>query len=155
MAGDRDFVPTPPDGFEVAGTFGGVTTAVGATGEIIRYQRTEVRFPGGGLIGMAARMVLRAGVGDEVALGGLANRLSTALMMVGTYPEAGLPERLERPAPAALAIGRYESRKAAARRFAAMALVRTRDGIVEILVTECPTEERARALIGRAMAPYL
>ena len=155
VPGGRDFTPISPAGFEVAGTFNGVTTAVGPAREVIRYQRTEVRFPSGGVVGMAVRMVLRAGVGDEVALGGLSNRLATALMMLGTMPEAGLPERLDRQSPAAFVLGRYQSGKAGAQRFGAMALFRTGAGMVEILVSECETEARAREVVGQAMAPYL
>ena len=90
------FSPAPPPGFEIAGTFNGVTTAVGAGGERIRYRLTNVRFPSGGLIGFATRMVLRTGVGDEVALGSLHTRLATALALIGGNPEAGMPERIDR-----------------------------------------------------------
>ena len=151
-----EFVPRPPAGFEIAGTFNGVTTAVGP-GEVprIRYQLTGVRFPSGGLVGFAMRQVLKTGVGDEVALGGLHSRLSFALMMVGDQPESGVVERLGDRSPNGFALGRYRGRPSGDTKFGGMALLKAAPGMVEILVTECDTEERARELINAAMAPYL
>ncbi len=149
------FSPAPPPGFEIAGTFNGVTTAVGVAGERIRYRLTNVSFPSGGLIGFATRMVLRTGAGDEVALGSLHTRLSMALMMVGDKPEAGVPERIERGPAAGLVLGRYFDRASRAIRYGAMALVKSKPGIVEILVTECDSEESSRRLAHAALEPYL
>ena len=65
----KEFVPIPPPGFDIAGTFNGVTTAVGQGGvPHIRYQLTKTEFRSGGVAGWLARRVLAAGVGDEVAL---------------------------------------------------------------------------------------
>jgi hypothetical protein len=149
------FIPAPPPGFEIAGTFNGVTTAVGTNGERIRYRLTQVSFPSGGLIGFATRLVLRTGVGDEVALGGLHHRLSTALMMVGDRPEAGMPERLREESAAGLVLGRYLDRESRATRYGAMALVKGKPGMVEILVTECDSEDVCRRLVHAAVTPYL
>jgi hypothetical protein len=117
---------------------------------------TEVRFPSGGLVSMAMRMVLRAGVGDEVALSGLSNRLATALMMVGVMPEAGVPERLERELLAARALGRYRDRKSEAERFGAMALVKTPRGTLDSWSRSAtPRRTRARSSTPRRIPPEM
>ncbi|HSS62153.1 MAG TPA: hypothetical protein VLK30_11940 [Candidatus Limnocylindrales bacterium] len=153
----QEFVPVVPAGFEIAGSFNGVTTAVAPGGvPRIRYRIHQgVQFRSGGLIGFATRQVLKRGVGDEVLIGSLHTRLATALMLVGVMPEAGLVERLDSHPIAALVVGRYNDHKTEALRYGAMALVRGRPGIVEVLVTECDSEAASRELINAAMAPYL
>lgn len=153
----QDFVPTVPAGFEIAGTFNGVTTAVGPGGvPRIRYQLHQgVQFPTTGVIGFAARQVMKRGMGDEVLIGSLHSRLEMALMLIGQMPEVGLTERLESHPTAALVLGRYLNQKTDAQRYAAMALVKGRPGMVEVFASECDTESAARELIGRAMEPYL
>ena len=93
---DKDFAPALPEGFVNAGTFNGVTTAVG--------------------------------------------------------PEAGVTERLDEKKPEGLVLGRYLDRKSGATQYAAMSLVTTRQGTLEIFVTRCPTEDRSRELMRAAMA---
>ena len=153
----KDFVPTVPTGFDIAGTFNGVTTAVGPGGvPRIRYQVHQgVQFPTTGVIGFAARQVMKRGVGDEVLIGSLHSRLEMALMLVGQMPEVGLTERLESHPTAAMVLGRYLDRKTDAQRYGAMALIKGTAGMVEVLVSECDTEAAARELIGKAMEPYL
>lgn len=149
------FSPAPPPGFEIAGTFNGVTTAIAAGGERIRYRLTKVSFPSGGLIGFLTRRVLSSGVGDEVALGSLHSRLATALALIGGSPEAGMPERIGRGPASGLVLGRYVDRASGATRYGAMALVKGKPGMVEILVTECASEESSRRLAQAALEPYL
>lgn len=152
----QEFVPVPPPGFDIAGSFNGVTTAVGQGGTPrIRYQVAGIPFRGKGIGAWAMRQVMSSGAGDEVALGSLHTRIGYALMMVGSEPEPGLVERLDPDRPNGLVLGRYKDRDTSAMRFAAMALVKSKPGLIEILVTECESEERARELIGAAMAPYL
>jgi hypothetical protein len=151
----REFVPVPPAGFDIAGSFDGVTTAVGQGGvPRIRYQLTGTQFRSGGLPGLITRQGLRTGVGDEVALGGLHTRLGFALLMVGSEPEAGMTVRLDERKPNGRVLGRYLD-KAGQRKFGAMALVRSDPGLIEILVTECDSEDRAREVIDAALATYL
>jgi hypothetical protein len=152
----REFVPVPPPGFDIASSFNGVTTAVGQGGvPRIRYQRTGVQFPSSGLVGFLTREALKSGIGDEVALGSLHTRIKTALMLVGSEPEAGLTERLDKRKPNGLVLGRYKDRDTNAEKYGAMALVKARQGRIEILVTECETESRAREVVGAALAPYV
>lgn len=152
----KEFVPVVPAGFEIAGSFNGVTTAVGAGGvPRIRYQLTGTQFRSGGLIGFATRQVLKAGIGDEVALGSLHHRLEVAMMLAGAQPQAGVVERLDSHPLAGLVLGRYADHKTSAARYAAMALVKSRPGLIEILVTECDTERESRDLVTAAMEPYL
>ena len=152
----KEFVPVPPAGFDIAGSFNGVTTAVGPAGvPRIRYQLTGTQFRSGGIIGFATRQVLKTGVGDEVTLGSLHTRLSFALLMVGVQPEVGVIERIEQHPSAALILGRYLDRNTNAMRHGAMALVKGPPGMVEILVTECATEDASRQVVQAAMQPYL
>ena len=152
----QEFVPVPPAGFDIAGSFNGVTTAVGGGGvPRIRYQLTGTQFRSGGIIGFATRQVLKTGVGDEVALGSLHTRFSFALLMVGVQPEVGVIERIEQRPAAALVLGRYLDRNSNATRYGAMALVKGSPGMIEILVTECDSEDISRQLVQAAMQPYL
>ena len=152
----REFVPIVPAGFDIAGSFNGVTTAVGPGGvPRIRYQLGGVEFRSGGIAGFAVRQVLKRGVGDEVALGSLHTKLSMALMLVGDMPEAGSVERFENHPLAGLVLGRYVDRETKRQRYGAMGLVKAEPGLVEILVTECDNEAASRELIGAALAPYL
>lgn len=151
----REFVPVPPAGFDIAGSFNGVTTAVGQGGvPRIRYQVTGTRFRSGGLVGFGVRQVLKTGVGDEVTLGSLHTRLSFALLMVGQEPEVGTIERTDEKKPNGLALGRYRDKQSGETRYGAIGLVKGEPGLIEILVTECDSEARSRELIGAAMAPY-
>jgi hypothetical protein len=151
-----EFVPFPPAGFEMAGAFNGVTTAVGPGGAPrIRYQLTGIKFRSGGLIGFATRQVLKTGAGHEVTLGSLHTRLSLALIMVGDHVEAGSVERFEHPPSAALVLGRYFDRNSGLERYGAIALVKGAPGMIEILVTECDTAAESREVINAALAPYL
>ena len=95
------------------------------------------------------------GIGDEVTLGSLHSKLSTALMLVGAQPETGIVERLEDHPLAGIVMGRYLDHKTNAQRYGAMGLVKSKPGLVEILVTECDTEAAGRDLINAALAPYL
>ena len=150
-----DFTPIPPPGFDIAGTFNGVTTAVGQGGvPRIRYQISGIPFRGRGLGAWAMRQVMNAGAGDEVALGSLHSRLATALALVGGDPEVGMTQRLDDNRPDGFVLGRYKDRTSGAARFGAMALVKSKAGLIEVLVTECETEDAARDLAGAAMAPY-
>lgn len=152
----KEFVPVPPAGFEIAGSFNGVTTAVGQGGvPRIRYQLTGVQFRSGGLIGFATRQVLKTGVGDEVALGSLHGRLEMALLMVGGQGEVGIVERIENQPAAGFVLGRYLDQRSETARFAAMALIKAQPGMIEVLVTECDDEDTARRLINAALALYL
>jgi hypothetical protein len=152
----KEFVPVPPPGFDIAGSFNGVTTVVGQGGvPRIRYQRARVQFPSNGLVGFLTRQALKSGIGDEVALGSLHTRIEAALMLIGGEPEAGLTERLDERKPNGLVLGRYKDRDTDAEKYGAMALVKARQGMIEILVTECETESRAREVVGVALAPYL
>jgi len=145
-----------PAGYDIAGSFNGVTTAVGAGGvPRLRYQISGVEFRSGGLAGFAVRQVLKRGVGDEVAIGSLHSRLSMALMLVGQQPETGIVERLESRTAAATVMGRYKDSKAETLRYGAMGLVRAAPGMIEILATECDSEAAARELITAALSPYL
>jgi hypothetical protein len=151
----REFVPIPPAGFDIAGSFDGVTTAVGQGGvPRIRHQLTGTQFRSGGLAGLITRQVVKGGVGDEAALGGLHTRLELALLMVGSEPEAGLTVRLDERRPNGRVLGRYLD-KAGERKFGAMALVRSDPGLIEILVTECDSEDHAREVIDAAIATYV
>ena len=150
-----EFVPVPPAGFDIAGSFDGVTTAVGQGGlPRIRYQLTGARSRAGGPVGFGIRQLLKTGVGDEVALGSLHTRLSFALLLVGKDPEVGTIERTDPGKTDGLALGRYKDKTSGETRFAAMALVKGDPGLIEILVTECETEQLSRDLIRAAMAPY-
>lgn len=152
----HEFVPIVPAGFDIAGSFNGVTTAVGQGGvPRIRYQLSGVPIKGKGLSAWAMRQVLKSGAGDEVALGSLHSKIQFALMLVGTEPEAGLTERLSDDKPDGLVLGRYRDKDSGAQKYAAMALVKTQQGLIEIFVTECETEAAARELAGAAMAPYV
>ena len=152
----KEFVPIVPAGFDIAGSFNGVTTAVGPGGiPRIRYQLTNVEFRSGGIAGFAVRQVLKRGIGDEVALGSLHTKLSTALMLVGEMPETGLVERLDNHALAGLVLGRYVDRKSNGPRYGAMALVKSNPGLIEIFVNECDSEAESREVINAAMGPYL
>jgi hypothetical protein len=152
----REFVPIVPAGYDIAGSFNGVTTAVGPAGvPRIRYQVRSVEFRSGGIAGFAVRQVLKRGIGDEVALGSLHTKLSTALLLIGATPETGLVERLDGHPLAGLALGRYVDPKSNERRYAAMGLVKAQPGLIEILVTECDSEAATRELINAALAPYL
>ena len=152
----QEFVPVPPAGFDIAGSFNGVTTAVGSGGlPRVRYQLTGTQFRSGGVIGFATRQVLKTGVGDEVALGSLHTRCSFALLMVGVQPEVGVIERTKQHPAAAVVLGRYLDRSSSATRYGAMALVKGSPGMIEILVTECDSEDASRQLVQAAMQPYL
>lgn len=152
----EEFVPVPPPGFDVAGSFNGVTTAVGQGGTPrIRYQVAGIPFRGKGIAAWAMRQVMKSGAGDEVALGSLHTRIGYALMMVGDEPEPGLTERLDPDRPDGLVLGRYKDRDTKAQKYAAMALVKSKPGLIEILVTECDSEQAARDLARAALAPYL
>jgi hypothetical protein len=152
----REFVPIVPAGFDIAGSFNGVTTAVGPGGvPRIRYQLENVEFRSGGIAGFAVRQVLKRGIGDEVALGSLHTKLSTALMLVGLRPETGIVERFDSHALAGLVLGRYLDRDSNKQRYGAMGLVKSPEGLVEILVTESDSEASCRELVNAAMAPYL
>lgn len=154
----KDFTPLLPEGFVNAGTFNGVTTAVGPGGadsERIRYQLTGVPFPTSGLLGFGIRQLMKTGVGGEVALGSLHSKLEFAMALIGEQPEAGVTERLDAEKPDGLVLGHYLERTSAARRYAAMSLVKTKEGTLEIFVTRCATEDRARELMRAAMAPYV
>lgn len=101
------------------------------------------------------RQVLKRGIGDDVALGSLHTKLSTALMLVGAMPKTGIVERLDGHPLAGLVLGRYVDNKSNEQRYGAMGLVKARPGLVEILVTECDSEAASRELINAALAPYL
>jgi hypothetical protein len=151
-----EFVPVVPAGFDIAGSFNGVTTAVGPGGvPRIRYQLRAVEFRSGGIAGFAVRQVLKRGIGDEVALGSLHTKLSMALMLIGDAPETGLVQRFDNHPLAGLVLGRYVDRKTGAPRFGAMAVVKAKPGLVEIFVNECGSEDESRALVNAAMGPYL
>jgi hypothetical protein len=152
----QDFIPIVPAGFDIAGTFGGVTTAVGQGGvPRIRYQIPRAPIQGKGVAAWAMRQVMKSGAGEEVALGSLHTRIGFALMMVGKEPEPGLTERLSPDKPTGFVLGRYKDTNTDELKYGAMALVKSKPGLIEILVTECTTEQGARDLIGAAMAPYL
>jgi hypothetical protein len=152
----QEFTPIVPAGFDIAGTFNGVTTAVGKGGvPRIRYQVPNAPIGGKSLAGWAMRQVMKSGAGDEVALGSLHTRIGFALMLVGKEPEPGVTERLSAEKPNGFVLGRYKDGNTNAQKYAAMALVKSKPGLIEILVTECDTEQAARTLIGAAMAPYL
>ena len=145
-----------PAGFNIAGSFNGVTTAVGPGGvPRIRYQLRNVEFRSGGIAGFAVRQALKRGIGDEVALGSLHTKLSTALMLVGATPETGLVERFDTHPLAGLVLGRYRDGTTKEQRYGAMGLVKARLGLVDILVTECDSEAASRELINAALGPYL
>jgi hypothetical protein len=74
--------------------------------------------------------------------------------MVGQQPEAGVPERLDQGPAAGFVLGRYQDAKSGETRYAAMGLVKRKPGLVEILVTECATEQASRELVMTAMEPY-
>lgn len=153
----KDFAPILPDGFINAGAFNGVTTAVGPNGEEderIRYQLTGAPFPTSGVLGFGIRQLMKTGVGGEVALGGLHSRIELAMALVGSEPEAGLTERLDDKRPDGLVLGRYKDRKTNAVQYAAMSLLKTKQGTLEIFVTRCASEDRARELMRAAMALY-
>jgi hypothetical protein len=155
MAG-REFVPIPPAGFDVAGSFDGATTAVGAGGApLIRYQVTRVNDRVDGVLGDAARQFMKNGDTDEVTLGGLHTRLSAALGAAGDRPEAGIVERLGTAKAAGICLGRYLDRTSRQPRYAGIAIVSCTGGLLEILVTECDSEDGCRNLVTTALAPYL
>jgi hypothetical protein len=52
-------------------------------------------------------------------------------------------------------LGRYVDRKSRATQFAAMSLVKTRLGTLEIFVTRCATEDWNRELMRAAITPYV
>jgi hypothetical protein len=88
-------------------------------------------------------------------IGSLHSRLETALMLTGQMPEVEITERLDSHPTAAVVLGRYLNQKTAVQRYAAMALVKGKPGMVEVLVTECDTEAAGRELIHKAIEPYL
>ena len=152
----RDFVPVIPAGFEVAGSFNGVTTAVGQGGvPRIRYQIVGMSFRTKGIAGFAMKQMMTRGFGDEATLGSLHSKLAMALMLVGAMPETGIVERLDNHPLAGVVMGRYLDRQTNAQRYGAMGLVKAQPGLVEILVTECDTEADSRELVNAAMGPYL
>lgn len=152
----QEFVPIVPAGFDIAGSFNGVTTAVGPGGvPRIRYQLRSAEFRSGGIAGFAVRQVLKRGIGDEVALGSLHTKLSTALMLVGVQPETGIVERFDSHPLAGLVLGRYLDRDSNAQRYGAMGLVKSPHGLFEVLVTECDSEASCRDLVNAALTPYL
>lgn len=152
----KEFTPSIPAGFEIAGSFNGVTTAVAPGGvPRIRYQIIGLEFRSPGIIGFAVRQALKRGVGDEVTIGSLHSRLATALALVGGMPETGIVERSDRHPMAALVLGRYLDRKSNAQRYGAMGVVKAKPGMVEVLVTECDSEAASRRLVNAAMEPYL
>lgn len=152
----QEFTPIVPAGFDIAGTFNSITTAVGQGGAPrIRYQVAAMPFKGKGIGSWAMRQLMKAGAGDEVALGSLHSKIQFALMLVGTEPEAGLTERLDPDKPNGYVLGRYKDRTTNAQKYGAMALFKARPGLIEILVTECDSEQTAKELIGAAMAPFL
>lgn len=151
----KEFVPIVPAGFEIAGSFNGVTTAVGQGGAPrIRYQIVGMSFRTKGIAGFAMKQIMTRGIGDEVTLGSLHSKLEMAMTLVGAQPEAGVVERLETHPLAGLVLGRYVN-KDAQPRYAAMALVKIKPGLVEIFVSECDSEAAGRELIDAALAVYL
>ena len=74
--------------------------------------------------------------------------------MVGSEPETGIVKRLDEKKPNGIVLGRYLN-KTGERRYGAMALVKGAPGLIEILVTECDSEESSRGVIDAAIAPYL
>lgn len=152
----KEFVPIVPAGFDIAGSFNGVTTAVGAGGvPRIRYQIVGMDFRTKGVAAFVMKQVMTRGIGDEVTLGSLHSKLEMALMLIGLQPEAGMVERFEDQQLAGLVLGRYLDRKTNAQRFGAMGLVKSKPGLVEIFVSECDSEAQSRELINAALAPYL
>ncbi len=151
MTPTTEFVPVPPAGFDIAGTFDGVTTAFGQGGAPrIRYQVTRTKRRSGGIAGAAKR-----GPGGEVVLDGLHARLSFAMTALGEQPEAGAVERPDGCKAGGFALGRYLEHSSKAARYGGMALVEGRPGVVELLVTACETEAEARHLVEAAMSPFI
>ena len=152
----KEFVPVVPAGFDIAGSFNGVTTAVGVGGvPRIRYQIVGMNYRTKGVAAFVMKQVMTRGIGDEVTLGSLHSKLSMALMLVGAQPETGIVERLDDHPLAGIVMGRYLDRNTNAQRYGAMGLVKAQPGLIEILVTECDTEAASRELINAALAPYL
>lgn len=152
----KDFVPIVPAGFDIAGSFNGVTTAVGQGGvPRIRYQVVGMDYRTKGVGGFVMKQVMTRGIGDEVTLGSLHSKLEMALMLVGLQPEAGIVERFENHPLGGVVIGRYLDRDTKAPRYGAMGLVKSKPGLVEAFVSECDSEAQSRELINAALAPYL
>lgn len=152
----KEFVPVVPAGFNIAGSFNGVTTAVGPDGvPRIRYQLVGMDFRTKGIGAFLMKQAMTRGIGDEVTLGSLHSKLAMALMLVGVQPETGIVERLDDHPLAGIVLGRYLDGKTNAPRYGAMGLVKSRPGLLEIFVSECDSEAQSRELINAALAPYL
>jgi hypothetical protein len=153
---DKEFVPIVPAGFEIAGSFNGVTTAVGQGGvPRIRYQIVGMDFRTKGVAAFVMKQVMTRGIGDEVTLGSLHSRLEMALMLVGPRPETGIVERFDHHPLAGLVLGRYLDRRTSTPRYGAMGLVKSKPGLVEVFVSECDSEAQSRELVEAALGPYL
>ena len=152
----KEFVPIVPAGFNIAGSFNGVTTAVGIDGvPRIRYQLVGMEFRTKGIAAFVMKQAMTRGIGDEVTLGSLHSKLAMALMLVGVQPETGIVERLDSHPLAGIVLGRYLDRKTNTPRYGAMGLVKSKPGLLEIFVSECDSEPESRELIKAALAPYL
>lgn len=152
----KEFVPVVPAGFDIAGSFNGVTTAVGVDGvPRIRYQLVGMNFRTKGIAAFVMKQAMTRGIGDEVTLGSLHSKLATALMLIGNEPETGIVERRDDHSLAGVVLGRYLDRKTATARYGAMGLVKGKAGLLEIFVSECDSEAQSRELVNAALAPYL
>ncbi|HKC20651.1 MAG TPA: hypothetical protein VKE27_13590 [Candidatus Dormibacteraeota bacterium] len=152
----REFVPIVPAGFEIAGSFNGVTTAVGQGGvPRIRYQIVGMSLRTKGVAAFVVKQVMTRGIGDEVTLGSLHSKLEMALMLAGQQPETGLVERFGNHPLAGLVLGRYLDRQTNTPRYGAMGLVKSQPGLVEVFVSECDSEAQSRELVNAALGPYL